>query len=52
MTSRFSLYLSFTAIVIVLRLSLGDERLMASSFFSQENSDIFSEPVLEQTHAY
>ena len=47
-TSCFSLYLSFTAIEIVFRLSLGDEWLVSSSFLSQENSAIF----LERTHAY
>ena len=41
-TNCFSLYLSFTVIVIVLRLSFSDQRLVASSFVSQENSDIFS----------
>jgi len=33
---------AFTAIVIALKLSLGDERLMALLFLSQENSHVFS----------
>ena len=41
-TSCFRLYLSFTAIVIALRLSLSYERLVGSSFIRQENSGIFS----------